>query len=128
MLDPSNILGVIFKDDLTDDEHIEALYRGQCVRSNTLIRNFYMCDRNAKVNLFKSFCTSLYGIPLALNCKKDSMRKLRVSYIDSLRYLMNNDRYESISQQFVNFRIPSFEELIRKKYLKFIYAAEALGK
>ena len=100
--------------DLKDDDHITSLYRGQCMRSNMIIRNFHMCNDKVKVNLFKSFCTSLYCISLSLNCRKESLRKLRVCYNNSLRYLMGIGRYSSISEQFVNLRIPSFEELVRK--------------
>ena len=107
-------LGVIFKSDLSDDDHIASLYRGQCMRSNTLIRNFNMCDENAKVHLFKSFCTSLYCISLSLNCRQESWNKLKVCYNNSLRYLMNFERFSSISQHFVNLKIPSFNELVRK--------------
>lgn len=107
-------LGVNFNHDLSDDDHIASLYRGQCVRSNVLTRNFYMCDQSAKVHLFKSFCTSMYCIPLSLNCRQGSWNRLRVCYNNSLRYLMNIERYTSITQHFVNLRIPTFDELVRK--------------
>ena len=71
-------LGMNLTSDLSDDDHITSLYRGQCMRSNTLLREFHMCDVKAKVNLFKSFCTSMYCIPLALNSKKESLKRLRV--------------------------------------------------
>ena len=93
---------------------LTSLYRGQCMRGNLLLRNFYMCDNDAKVHLFKSFCTSLYSIPLALESKKESLNKLRVCYNNSLRFLMNIDRFSSISEQFVLLGIPTFNELLRK--------------
>ena len=107
-------LGMNIASDLSDDEHIISLYRGQCMRANTLLREFHMCDEKAKVNLFKSFCTSVYCLPLALNSKKESMRRLRVCYNNSLRYLMGYDSFVSISERFVRLGIPTFEELLRK--------------
>ena len=81
-------LGMEINDSLTDDSHIATLYRGQCMRSNILNRNFKICDNNVKVKHFKSFCTSIYGIPLSLACRDESMRKLKVCYNNSLRFLM----------------------------------------
>ena len=79
-------LGMHINDELRDDEHITSLYRGQCFRSNTLIRNFHMCNKDAKINLFKSFCTSVYCIPLSLECKQETLQKLKVCYNNSLRF------------------------------------------
>ena len=107
-------LGMHINSELKDDEHITSLYRGQCMRGNLLLRNFYMCDVDAKVHLFKSFCTSLYSIPLSLACKKESFNKLRVCYNNSLRFFMNIDRFSSITEQFVILGVPSFNELLRK--------------
>lgn len=107
-------LGMHINDRLLDDDHVTSLYRGQCMRGNILLREFFMCDAKAKVNLFKSFCTSLYCIPLALNSKKETIRKLRVCYNNSLRYLMGYNSFSSISERFVRLGIPSFEELVRK--------------
>ena len=112
----SNIkyLGMTINNDLTDDDHVTHLYRGQCMRGNLLLRNFHMCDTNVKVKLFKSFCTSLYGIPLALASKKESLNKLRVCYNNSLRFFMGIDRFCSITENFVILGIPTFSELLRK--------------
>ena len=107
-------LGMTINNDLSDDDHISSLYRGQCMRGNLLIRNFHMCDDNVKVKLFKSFCTSLYSIPLALASKKESLNKLRVCYNNSLRFFMGLDRFCSITEKFVTLGIPTFNELLRK--------------
>ena len=107
-------LGVILNNELSDDEYIASLYRSHCVRSNTIIRNFQMCDQDVKSNLFKAFCTSLYCISLSLNCKWSSWNKLKLCYKNSLRYFFNIERYASISQSFVNLNIPTFDELVRK--------------
>ena len=107
-------LGMQIDNSLRDDEHIKTLYRGQCMRANVLIRNFHMCSNDAKTHLFKSFCTSMYGIPVALDCKKESLSKLRVCYNNSLRFLMHFGRYCSITEQFVRLGIPTFQELLRK--------------
>ena len=107
-------LGMCITKDLKDDDHITSLYRAQCMRGNLLTRNFHMCDENIKIHLFKSFCTSLYGIPLALESKKETLNKLRVCYNNSLRFLMNINGFCSITEQFVKLGIPTFQELLRK--------------
>ena len=107
-------LGMHINNELRDDEHITSLYRGQCMRGNLLLRNFHMCDVDVKVHLFKSFCTSLYSIPLALSSKKENINKLRVCYNNSLRFFMNINRFCSITEQFVSLGIPTFNELLRK--------------
>ena len=107
-------LGMSLNDNLKDDAHIATLYRGQCLRGNLLVRNFSICNQESKIHLFKAFCTSLYCIPLSLDCKKETLRKLQVCYNDSFRYLMGIPRSSRISGYFVSLRLPSFEELVRK--------------
>ena len=114
VVDSFKYLGMQINNRMKDDEHITTLYRGQCLRGNLLVRNFHMCDQDAKVHLFKSFCTSLYGIPLSFNCKKETLNKLKVCYNNSFRFLMRIGRMCSVSEKFVILGIPTFKELVRK--------------
>ena len=43
-------LGMNITSNLSDDDHITSLYRGQCMRSNIVLREFYMCDDKVKVD------------------------------------------------------------------------------
>lgn len=107
-------LGYIFTYNCNDDAHVESLYRGLCVRSNTVFRNFSKCDDNVKEVLFKSFCTSFYCLPAVIRVKVSIVNKLRVCYNNSFRKIFNTGRQCSISSRCVRMGIPTFKEQQRK--------------
>ena len=51
------------------------------IRSNKLLRTFYHCSIDIKLELFRSFCTSFYSCYLwtILHTKKSTFNKLRVA-------------------------------------------------
>ena len=107
-------LGYILTNNGYDVKHITQLYHGLCARSNSIIRNFSKCDIDTKALLFRSFCTSFYGISLVFLFDLASMNKLRVCYNNSLRMMMREPRHCSASALFVRHSLPSFQELRRK--------------
>ena len=73
-------LGIILKDDLSDDCNM-LRQRGICyARSNSLIRNVSLCSPNVKVKLFKAFGCIMYCCQIWSQYKKDTVRKLQVGY------------------------------------------------
>ena len=54
------------------------------------------------------------------NCTVTAMRKLRISYNNSLRRLLNIPKHNSASEMFVNLNIKSFGELIRDNIHSFM--------
>ena len=47
-----------------------------------------------------------------------AMRKLKIAYNNGLRRILNLPKYNSASEMFVNLKLPSFDELLRK----FVYS------
>jgi len=107
-------LGYVVTHNNSDDRHIEKLYRGLCVRANAIFRTFKNCSHDVKVLLFKSFCTSLYCMPLVMNFRVSALNRLRVCYNNSLRKVFGIASRSSISHFCVNLGIASFGELRRK--------------
>ena len=58
-------LGIVLAKD--DEIEIQSQYRKLCARSNILIRRFKKCNDKVKIDLFKTYCTSIYGIALWSN-------------------------------------------------------------
>ena len=107
-------LGYVFTHNNSDNHHVEKMYRGLCVRSNAIFRNFRNCSPDVKLILFKSFCTSFYCIPLVTNFKISTLNRLRVCYNNSIRKFFRLNNRNSISQACVNLGICTFGELRRK--------------
>nr|XP_027209908.1 uncharacterized protein LOC113803337 [Penaeus vannamei] len=107
-------LGYVVTHNNSDDRHIEKLYRGLCVRANAIFRTFKNCSHDVKVLLFKSFCTSLYCLPLVMNFRVSALNRLRVCYNNSLRKVFGIASRSGISHFCVNLGIASFGELRRK--------------
>ena len=107
-------LGYNFTPQNSDDDHVEYLYRGLCVRGNMILRNFSKCSFEVKKMLFKSFCISFYCLPFVLNVKQRTFNKLKVCYNDIFRRLMGVPRHSSASALFVTQGLPSFPEVRRK--------------
>ena len=55
----------------------------------------------------------MYCFTMWYNCTVTAMRKLRISYNNSLRRSLNIPKYNNVSEMFVNLYIKSFNELIR---------------
>ena len=62
----------------------------------------------------------MYCSTMWYNCTVTAMRKLRLSYNNSLRRLLNIPKHNSASEMFVNLNIKSFGELIRNHIYSFI--------
>ena len=107
-------LGHVRDDNLKDDTdmHIQAgkLY----ARGNMLLRKFYLISDEAKILLFKSFCSNVYCCSLWCSYNASFLDKVRVAYNNSFRILLKLPKYCSASNMFVERRVPSFGEMLRK--------------
>ena len=79
---------------------------------NMLLRQFHYCC--------KTFCSNMYCFSFWFKSTKGQINKLRVSYNNSLRRLINLSTWNSASEMFVNLNIPSFGELMRKYIHSFV--------
>ena len=112
-----NYLGIIINDNLNDNDEIKQQYRKTCIRSNTLIRKFNDCSFEVKNELFKSFCTPIYGRSLWCNFTKKVYNSMRVCYNNAYRFLHGLPRFCSASFMFGIASVPSFHEIMRKGQL-----------
>ena len=87
---------------------------------NMLLRQFHYCSYDVKCHLFKTFCSNMYCCSFWFKSTKGQLNKLRVSYNNSLRRLLNLPTWNSASEMFVNLNIPSFGELMRKSIHSFV--------
>ena len=112
-------LGHEISDDRSDNLDIARQCRSIYAKGNMLIRNFSKCSVNAKLLLFKTYCTCLYTAHLWSTFTKAAMRKLTVAYHGVLKMMLNVPRYHSNTMLFVNVGIPTFQELLRKTVFGF---------
>ena len=73
-------LGVFIKNDCNDDVDIKRQSRAIYARGNMLVRRFRHCNEAVKVQLFKSYCTPLYGAPLWKCFTNNSIQKVKIAY------------------------------------------------
>lgn len=107
-------LGCFIDETLADDIDLIRQTHAIYARGNILIRNFSSCSFEVKRQLFKSFCSNLYGAQLWGHYKGCSYRKLNTAYNNVFRILMNIVRGTSISRCFMYGDVLSFKPLNRK--------------
>ena len=81
---------------------------------NCLIQKFRKCSENVKAQLFKSYCTNMYGIQLWADFTPSTLDKVRVAYNNVFRTFMSVDRRSSVSAAFIKKGINHFNVLYRK--------------
>ena len=117
-------LGHFFSDDLKDDKDLERQRRVLYAQGNTLLRKFYMCTRNVKVSLFRTYCTPLYTAHLWCNASVESRRRLKVAYNDTMRMLLRVPRHTRASAMFAELQVPACQGVIRNFMYKFMCRIE----
>ena len=73
-------LGYLLSEDQSDDEDIAKQMRTLYIRPNKLLGIFSYCTIDVKMELFSSYCSSLYCCSLWSDYRKASYRKLTVSF------------------------------------------------
>lgn len=114
LVDNAKYLGVFLQPNLKDDIDIQKQYSRLYVRCNTVLRKFRHCSVDVKRQLFLSYCTNFYCMPLWSDYNSCTFRKARVAYNNVFRSLFNYDRRCSASAMFVTNNVLNFESLIRK--------------
>ncbi len=106
-------LGHFINNEMSDDDDMYRQRRKLYAQANMLVRKFYMCSDEVKINLFRAYCTYFYTAPLWFKFKKESLCKLQVAYNDCMRILLKKPRWCSASDLFCKARVQSFPALMR---------------
>ena len=85
---------------------------------NMLVRKFSFAPIEAKIQLFKSYCYSIYGCALWRHSYQNSIRKLTVSFSATFKRLINVPRYTSSSLAFAT----NSTDHINVVFCKFAYS------
>ena len=86
--------------DCRDDKNIKIQFMRQNAIGNMLVRKFFFANIEAKIQLFKSYCYSIYACALWRHSYQNSTRKLTVSFSETFKCLINVPRYTSSSLAF----------------------------
>ena len=124
LVDSHKYLGVTMTSDRQDHMDISRSIRTLYIRGNSLISNFKHCSDDVKVQLFKSYCTSIYCCHLWSNFSQDVYRRIRSAFNRIFRLLMNLYHRISISATLLQYGINHFDILIRNNVTSFIKRLE----
>ena len=113
-------LGCTITDTLNDHIDIQRTIRGIYARSNMLIRKYSHCSSHVKRLLFKTYCKNVYCTQLWWSYSNECLRKIRVAFNNSFRFLMGYSRRCSASGMFIENNIDDFNILRRKYMFRFI--------
>ena len=107
-------LGHFIDNNSNDNKDIERQLRNFYGKSNMLLRTFSSCLYVVKLQLFMSYCGSMYTAFLWCDFTKRQYRKLEVAYNNVFRRLIGYDKYCSASGMFVENRTDVFDARVRK--------------
>ena len=113
-------LGHILTSNMKDDKDIERQRRKLFIQGNTLIRKFYMCTFEVKIELFRSYCSAMYTPHLWTKYSVTAIRKLYTAYHNSLKILIGVSKREETSPLCVSLNVKSCPAVIRNLVFKFM--------
>ena len=120
VFDVFKYLGHILSSNMKDDKDIERQRKKIFIQGNTLIRKFYMCSIDIKLELFRSYCSSMYTAQLWTNYTGNAIRKLYTAYHNSLKILIGVSTREENNPICANLNVKSCPALIRNLIFKFM--------
>ena len=105
---------------MRDDKDIERQRRKIFIQGNTLIRKFSMCSVEVKLELFRSYLSSMYTAQLWTSYSNTAIRKLYTAYHNSLKLLLGFSRREHNSPICTYLNVKSCPAVIRNLVFKFM--------
>ena len=120
VVDNFKYLGHILTCNMKDDKDIARQRKKIFIQGNTLIRKFYMCSIDVKVELFRSYCSSMYTSQLWTRYTGNAIRKLYTAYHNSLKILIGVSTREENSPICANLNVKSCPALIRNLIFRFM--------
>jgi hypothetical protein len=112
-------LGVLLNSSQNDDAEIAKQYSLLYARCNTVLRKFKHCSIDVKRQLFTSYCTNFYCMPLWTAFAQRTLKKAKVAYNNVFRMLFRYNRRSSASLMFATHDVPCFDALLRKSIFNF---------
>ena len=79
-----------------------------------LISSFKNCNIPIKIQLYKTYCSSLYYSHLWYNYSAKTINKVKVIYEQCYRRLFGLSKFDSITASMVENNVDSFDVLNRK--------------
>ena len=125
LVDSHKYLGVIISDDLCDNKDIYKSTRALYARGNSIISNFKHCTEDVKVQLFKSFCSTIYCCHLWSVFSSDISRRIKSAYNRIFRILFNLYHRVSMSATLLEYGVHHFDILVRNSITGFIKRIES---
>ena len=107
-------MGHIIDNNLNDNKDIERQLRNFYGKSNMLLRALSSCSYAVKLQLFMSYCGSMYTAFLWCDFTKRQYRQLEVAYNNVFGRRMGYDKYCSASGMFVENRTDGFDACVWK--------------
>ena len=107
-------LGHMITNQLSDNEDIKRQIRYFYGKANMLLRTFSQCSYHVKLQLFSSYCGSLYSCHLWCNYTVKQYREIQVAYNNVFRRLMGYEKFCNASGMFVANRSDNFDTRIRR--------------
>ena len=84
------------------------------LRANMLILRFSYCSTAVKRCFFQTFCTNFYCTQLWWSYTKSTLRKTKIAFNNSFRFLMRYDRFCSASGMFAEANVNNVDTVRRK--------------
>ena len=110
-------LGFTFSMNVQGDDDMLRQMRKLYIRSNKLLRTFYHCSIDVKLELFRSFCTLFYCYYLWTAYKKSTFNKLRVAFNNAYRRVLGLPWRSSASAMYANFSIQILKQSLESLLL-----------
>ena len=107
-------LPLILTDSLSDDLDILRQRKKIYAQGNNIRRKFYMCSFDVKLELFRSYCSSLYTAHLWINYTKSVINKLYTAYHNMLKLIVGVPKWEHTRPICVSLKVVYCPALIRK--------------
>ena len=107
-------LGHMITSKLSDNDDIKRQIRSFYGKANMLVRTFSQYSDHVKLQLFSSYCGSLYSCHLWCNYTVKQYREIQGAYNNVFRRLMGYEKFCSASGMFVANRSDSFHTRIRR--------------
>lgn len=100
---------------LSDDADIERERRALSVRANMVAHRFARCSYEAKITLFRAYCTTFYTSSLWISYTQKAYNAIRVQYNNAMWSLLRLPRFCSASGMFAEAGVDCFYTTRRRR-------------